>query len=349
MKYLGRKTTYGKYSRLIMILIISLFFIVGGMTAYFSNGYLSPLWRIAKCNWKPPGENYVMAECDSIITPFYRLGSLYLDVEPKLTKALRKADIVITGNSRTLHTFAVKLKNNPIEEYFRKKNLRVFIVAEEGSGFRFRKMVLEKLNIRPKVALINTEDLAADLLEDDNKELIFNQDRFKLPFKIIHFSIEMQHSICTSKQHNFIMKQLKDFYCNGTITPGWRSLSTGVVAQTSKRIPTNRQLITMAPDTHIDSIDIFRRRMHTMLKSIAWKNSCVIFYEIPNPNQFFEVSTHLAREAKKPFIFPTITPEKKYFVFDGSHMEKDTAIRWTNEFLQILDPYLNNCLAKSYA
>lgn len=346
MKYLGRKTTYGKYSRLIMTLIISLFFIVGGMTAYFSNGYLSSLWRIAKCNWKPPGENYVMAECDSIITPFYRLGSLYLDVEPKLTEALRKADIVITGNSRTLHTFAVKLKNNPIEEYFRKKNLRAFIVAEEGSGFRFRKMVLEKLNIRPKIALINTEDLAADLLEDDNKELIFNQDRFKLPFKIIHFSIEMQHSICMSKKNNFIMKQLKDFYCNGTITPGWRSLSTGVVAHISERNPTNRQLITMTPDTHIDSIEVFRKRMYVMLKSKAWKDSCVIFYEIPNPNHFFEVSTRLASESHKPFVFPIINREKKYFVFDGSHMELDTALRWTNEFLKTLEPYLNRCMVK---
>ncbi|HAT1774466.1 TPA: hypothetical protein ACGG5K_001542 [Legionella pneumophila] len=349
MKSLNKKSTYGKYASSIIFFLILVFLFVGAITAYLSNGYLSPLWRIAECNWKPPGENYVMAECDPIISPFYRLGSLYLDVDPKLTAALRKADVVITGNSRTLYTFAVNLRNNPIEEYFRKKNLKAFIVAEEGSGFRFRKMVLEKLKIHPKIALINTEDLAADLLEDDNKELIFNQDRFKLPFKIIHFSIEMQHSICTSKKQNLIMKKLKDFYCHGLITPSWRSLSTGVVAQTNKRIPTNRQLITMTSDTHIDSIDIFRRRMHTMFKSKAWRDSCVIFYEIPNPNQFFEVSTQLAREAEKPFIFPSISPEKSYFVFDGSHMEKDTAIRWTNEFLQILDPYLNKCLAKSYA
>lgn len=145
MKSLNKKSTYGKYASSIIFFLILVFLFVGAITAYLSNGYLSPLWRIAECNWKPPGENYVMAECDPIISPFYRLGSLYLDVDPKLTAALRKADVVITGNSRTLYTFAVNLRNNPIEEYFRKKNLKAFIVAEEGSGFRFRKMVLEKL------------------------------------------------------------------------------------------------------------------------------------------------------------------------------------------------------------
>lgn len=340
------RTFFGRYPRAILAFVTVIFLTVGGITVYFSGGYLSPLWRISQCNWKPPGDEFIMAECDSVITPFYRLGALYLNTDSRLIDALRKADVVITGNSRTMHTFALKQKNNPIEEYFNKQGLKAFIIAEEGSGFRFRKMVLEKLGIHPKIALINTEDLAADLLEDDNKELIFNPDRFKLPFKVIHLAIELQHSICSSNKDNLIINKLKQYYCHGTISPSWRSLNSGVVAQPLNRTPTNRQLITMVPDSHLSSIEIFRKRMHTMLKSKSWAKSCIIFYEIPNPNQFYEVSTQLAHEANKPFVFPVVNDDKQYFVFDGSHMEIDTAIRWTNEFLPAVEPYLKECLAK---
>jgi hypothetical protein len=45
-------------------------------------------------------------------------------------------------------------------------------------------------------------------------------------------------------------------------------------------------------------------------------------------------------------VFPDIGPEKGYYVYDGSHMDDDSAERWTKEFIRLLDPHINECLAR---
>lgn len=110
-----------------------------------------------------------MAGCDGVVSEFYQNDALYLGVDKVLEKSLREADVVITGNSRTIDTFVTKPTDNQIEQYFQKRHLRAFTVAQEGSGFRFRMLLLQRLGIKPRIALVNTDDMAVDLLKDYNR------------------------------------------------------------------------------------------------------------------------------------------------------------------------------------
>lgn len=149
--------------------LFAIFIVVGAFAIYQSDSYLLVFRKIARCDWRPPGENYVMAGCDGVVSEFYQNDALYLGVDKVLEKSLREADVVITGNSRTIDTFVTKPTDNQIEQYFQKRHLRAFTVAQEGSGFRFRMLLLQRLGIKPRIALVNTDDMAVDLLKDYNR------------------------------------------------------------------------------------------------------------------------------------------------------------------------------------
>jgi hypothetical protein len=211
-------------------------------------------------------------------------------------------------------------------------------------------MILEKLRARPRIGLISTGDLAADLLQDANREVVFNQDRFRLPFQVIHFAIEMQQWICASTASGPWMDHLRHLYCSGSEVTNWRSIETGMYVYPhyrNSRKPTKRMLLGDFKDLRYPDIDLYRQRMHTMLASRSWKDSCLIFYDIPSPGVFLDVSRDLTSEIRRPFVFPKVDTEKQYYVYDGSHMEVDTALRWTAEFLPALEPYLDECLSES--
>jgi hypothetical protein len=354
------RTFAGRHKILTLVLVALAFVATGAYVTVKSQNYITAVWRIARCDWHPPGPQFVMVSCASVIPEFYRTGALYLDVEPRLTKALRDADVIVTGNSTTIETFAVHAQDNLMDRYFRDKGLKFFIMAEEGSGFRYRKMILEKLGIHPRTALIDTDDVGADLLQDSNKEVIFNEDRFRWPFTVFHLAIVLQHNVCVrwnqdslktfigSQRSWRVVAAFKNFYCNGNIPASWRNVETGAYILAYKREPTKRMQLIDRPDTRMATIELFRRRAKMMLGSESLRHSCIIFYEVASPAGMPEVGRTIAREAHRPFIFPPLPPEKQYFVYDGSHMEEDTAERWTAEFLPLLDPDLDRCVFNSY-
>jgi hypothetical protein len=325
----------------------------GAVATYESDSYLSVFWRIGQCDWRPPGENYVMAECDGVISPFYRNGALYLGADKRLEKSLRDADVVITGNSRTIDTFVTRETDNQIERYFQKRHLRAFMVAQEGSGFRYRLLLLQKLGIKPKIALINSDDVFVDLLYDYNREVVFNPDRFVLPFRATYLAIALQHSICSSIDGNspwfgWLMKRAQDVYCHGEKRPSWRNADFGTFLLHYGRALTEKAgPITQLPDPQMTWIDDYWRNATTMLNSDTWRDTCVIFYMIPGVGgQGADVLREVARRSGRPFIYPDIDASKNYFSYDGSHMDVDTSERWTKEFLSLLEPQLDACLAR---
>ena len=344
MKFLDRRLTLRKHPAVLVLLALLVLALSAALTIVRSGSYLSIFWRISQASWRSPGAGFAMVGCPGVLSEYYRTGALYLDIDPRLAASLRDADVVVTGNSRTLNTFCLQDRDNQLDLYFRKKGLKFFLLAEDGSGFRYRMMILERLKVRPPIALINTEDLLADMLEDFNREVVFNEDRFRLPFLADHLAIEMQQAICSSPDGGPVMSRLKDFYCNGPSESSWRNLETGGFRYCADRPATKRQLIVRGPDTRIINLEVYRNRMKTMLASEAWSRSRVLFYEVPSPGMMVEVSRTLAHEARVPFVFPEVSADKQYYVNDGSHMEVDSSRRWTAEFLQALDPELTKLL-----
>src|SRR5882724_1496469 len=182
-------------------------------TAIVCNSYLALFIRIAQCAAAPPRPELTLVDCGDVSTRFYYSGSLYLLVDKELVDGLRAADVVILGNSRTQRTFA----SEAIDRYFRQKGLRYFVLASEGSGFRFSQMILERAGVRPRILMINNESFMVDVLEDTNRDVVLYPDRFSVVLSAFYYSKKLQQWICASS-----MSRLRSFYCHGT-NGGWRS------------------------------------------------------------------------------------------------------------------------------
>jgi hypothetical protein len=163
----------------------------------------------------------------------------------------------------------------------------------------------------------------------------------------------MQHAICTSgNRDNYwvggLVKRAQDYYCHGPEHPMWRSTDFGTLMLTYPRNPTkNAGLITEQPDPELRFMDLNWRNAQTMLNSDTWRDTCIIFYNIPGVGAHGAgVMRELSRRTGIPYVYPDIDASKKYFSYDGSHMDVDTSERWTAEFLSELGPKLDACVAK---
>ena len=349
------------YPRAAVTALIVLFVSAGAYTTVQTRNYLTVLWRIANCDWRAPGKNFAMDGCAYVISDFYRNSLLLLDIDPRVTKAAREADVILTGNSTAFTTFTTKTFDNQIELFFRKKGLKLFIVAAEGSGFRFRSMIYDKQQLRPKIAIPSLDDLAADALQDSNRELVFNPDQFIIPFHLTRFAIELQHAICTlndpASDRNPRLRRvlswlpgksieaLRAFYCHGTYIATWKNLDNGIAPVSLPKKETNRIQLVEKPESDMREFPMYWRRAQMMISSRTLAELCLLLHLVPSGHRSYDSLREVAKRLGNPFVFPDVKPEKNWWLYDGSHMYDDTAERWTAEFLAQLEPQIDKCLA----
>jgi hypothetical protein len=332
-------------------------------TTYRTGNYLAVLWHIARCDWRPPGKNFAMEACSYALPNFYRNGLLLLDIDPRVTRAAREADVLLTGNSTAFTTFTTKTFDNQIELFFRKKGLKIFIVATEGSGFRFRKLIFDRLQLRPRIMILNIDDLLYDALQDWNRELVFNPDQFIIPFHLARLAVDFQFTVCSAGDATAEdripglrrvlswlssggLRALQRFYCHGQTRPLWKNLDNGAGPVWWDKKPTRHMQLTEAPVSDRGNFDLYWRRAVTVLASPTVRDSCLILHIVPSLHRSYDALRAVAAKMGRPFVFPELTPEKNWWMYDGSHMYDDSAERWTAEFLELLEPHIDRCLAK---
>jgi hypothetical protein len=340
-----------RYPRLSISLLVSILLAVGATTAVYCTSYLTVLWRIGICKWQAPHPNYILVGCSGITPTDYYITARFFDIDPRLTEPLRAADVVVTGSSTAVATFVLKPTDNQIDDYFKNKGLKYYILAQDGSsGFRFRKLLAERLAINPKITLMSTGDLEADYYRYSTA-YVYDPDRYKTPVRVAYWAIRLQAAICSRTQHTgaaqfggWLFAALDAQYCQGYAEATWLNSENGLLLLPFKRLPTNRVQLGANDHSDLGQIEMYWNRASNILRTPSWKQSCVILYDIPAPHGNYKMAREVAKRAGLPFVFPPVSLEKDYWAYDASHMEIDTASRWTKEFLPLLDPQIDACL-----
>jgi hypothetical protein len=349
---MAQKTKRGflhRHPRWSIALLTSIFLVIGSYTAIYTNNYLTIFWRIGLCQWKAPLPNHIMVGCGGILPEDYRIGAPLLDLDPRITGAMRSADVLITGSSTAVDTFVLTPTDNQLDFYFRAKGLKYYIMAQDGaSGFRFRKHLVDSLHLKPKIALMSTGDLEADVFRY-TEHWVQDPDRRKMPIRFGYWAIKLQTYICEypkpgSGMAARIYDHLERQYCHGYYTPNWMNLENGLLLIKYDRPPKKRTQLGPNDAATLGHIEMYWNRTRAILRSPTWNQSCLLFYDIPAPGSNYKVAQEIAKRAGRPVVLAIPTPEKDYWTYDASHMEIDTAARWTKEFLPLLDPQIDNCL-----
>lgn len=317
-----------------MLVFLCVFLIAGTISIVKFDSYFTDFWKIRNCNPEGYARGDFMTSCAGIKVDRYAFGSIYLGSQKNAVKNAKTADVIIFGNSRTMRSFST----DAIDNYFKNKGLTYLIFAVEGASYASAQHTVEKLELKPKIVMTNTEILYSNVVGTAFGDLVYFPDKYKTRFDFFHAAQSFHKWVCSSN-----IQKLKDIYCKGRTGAGWRSAVTGrfkweLVAEPGKNVPFKARKEENPPYTRLDAVLPNAREF---LGNSNFKDSCHVLYMVNSPSSEPKLQKILADEVG---ALPIYTPVRNLRTYDNSHLDRPTSERWAAAFVKNLDLTLDRCL-----
>ena len=219
--------------------------------------------------------------------------------------------------------------------------MHYFVLAAEGSGFRFSSHILRSQNIQPKILLINNESFYADRLAPIHQELINFPRRYRKQFAWFGFAQQIQDKLRRDPVTQ--PSRLQSYYCSGNLTAGWRSADNGTFFRAMSRNPVAEK-IEFAPASRMRAFDLYMKNADAFYEAIPSKNSCSILYLVPSKLSSPQLGQKMAGAIGAGWVFPEV---EDLYSYDGSHLDPENSEKWAQAFVRDLDPEIDRCLQRA--
>lgn len=255
----------------------------------------------------------------------------YFGLDPEAVEAMRAADVLFLGNSRLM--FA--LRPEVLDPFFRERGLDYYVM---GFGFRegdrFPLEILRRFNLSPRLVVVNADgffgrDLSAWATQviDDNR---FDALKFQQENETTHAVRRVVHRLVP----NWLDILERPGVDEGEEFIAYRSRRNGTWhvspwPDEGDPMPAMRQTA-QAPSWTIDAARGFK-------SEIAQRGSQLVLTFVPTPTPETREAADVAAELSVPLAAPAIEGLTSY---DDSHLTEDSAVLWTERFVQALIPYL---------
>ena len=91
----------------------------------------------------------------------------------------------------------------------------------------------------------------------------------------------------------------------------------------------------------MDTLDAAQRAADDFISSLNLRRDCVVLTVTPRTGTPDQYAEHLAARLQLPLIKPMV---ENLVTIDHSHLDKDSAQRWSSAFLVEFDQYAEKCL-----
>lgn len=274
-----------------------------------------------------------MSECRGIGD--YEHAAYALALEPAAVAALGRAEVVILGNSRAQFAFSA----DAARSWFAERGVRAYRAAfgyDEGSPFALT--VLRRAGARPGLAIVNADTFFTERLSQPAARIRDDPWRAWIGGLRNRAAIRLRADFCGSAP----LARL----CRGTRSAIHRVRSDGAWAwQDSLRPAGDKTEIDRQPGERRSFPDGTEARARGLLADMALSPSCLVLTSVPNSLSDFEAATAaLAQDLGARTIMLRLTGLR---TIDGSHLDAESAERWSRAFLSELEPALRDCLEAS--
>lgn len=335
------------------LLFAAVMVVAGAVTFWFSNSTIAILTGIGKCEASGyAGDNYMVA-CAGVPVANYNTAAMFLGVEQRAIDYLSKADVVVLGNSRTHRSFSAPA----FQRYFAGKGLTHYVLAAEGSGFRFSSTILARQQIRPKILLINLESFYADKLNEIQQQMVDQPQRNARQYGWFATAQWLQRRACSPAVTAIaadtagvaallperFWSWLAGTYCNGTLPASWRSARDGTVSWVPPARLVNKPIV-YDRQSRLGIAGKVLRNARAFYREIASPGSCSILYLVPSPLSSPALGEKVAAELEVAWVFPEVPGLQTY---DRSHMDPQNSEVWATAFTAALDNAIDHCLTRT--
>jgi len=288
------------------------------------------------CQAPGHGSDDYMADCETTAYGDYDYGAFWFGLEPKATDAAANAQVLFLGSSRTQFGFSTKTT----ADWFSSLPASYYLLGFSANGnYKFEGPLLRKL--RPKAAayVINL-DLFFEQADAPPAKVVMQDRGARFRYEGKREWQVIQKAICTN--HRSICGNGRAFV-RSRATGAWR-LSGGQF--TSSPVWYDESVDQQMVKTYISSANEF-------LSNLSVPRDCVILTLVPTVDtrswdHLGATSIGTAKAIAAGLGRNLVAPELAGLnTFDGSHLDPESAERWSAAFAEAAGPQIRRCLNDS--
>jgi len=275
------------------------------------------------------GDRYI-AYCNGGGYGDYEHGAFWFDLEPAALNFASKADVLFLGNSRVQIAFSTVATADWFSAASRRYYLMGFSYHE---NMLFAEEILRRIRPRAAVYVINVDNFFQQY-ETPPMKTILHDPEARHRYEAKRFWQDVHESIC-----NAFAALCGDDYVI------FRSRETGEYTKKTDKV----RITPVSYDEVIsqDVVESDTAAAINFLSQLDVGHECVILTMVPT----VETKIGNARAVAKALGIDLIISENLggLQTFDGSHLDKPSAERWSRAFLQTASSKIQSCLEKRRA
>ncbi|MBZ5695455.1 MAG: hypothetical protein LAN36_08830 [Acidobacteriia bacterium] len=279
---------------------------------------------IFACQANGYSKGQYLAYCQSDGYGDFDHGAFWFDLEPAATRSAAAADVLFIGNSRMQYGFS----STAAQDWLAKNTPSYYLLGfAYNPRVQFERALLSKLAARPRVYVINLDT--------------FFEENGDVPARIVmdepNALSRYQHKQRWQYLHRAVCGKVAGF-CGNSYS-FFRTRQTGVW-QSSGAISANKAV---SVDPKFDAEMVARETVsgRVFLDSLGVVPGCIIFTLVPTVDTPSATSSAIATALHTDFIAPELGG---LVTFDGSHLNRASAERWSAAFFQAAGPKIRDCL-----
>jgi hypothetical protein len=293
--------------------------------AIAANAYRIRTHTIFSCQADAYTSDRYIAYCNGASYGDYEHGAFQFGLEPSATNFARSADVLFLGNSRLQVAFSTAATTN----WFSTASARFYLLGfSYGENVIFAEQLLPRVLPQARVYIINIDDFF-ERHETPPVTALFHDPKARERYESKRFWQSIHEPVC---------KRFAAF-C-GTDPVIFRSRETGAYI---KRV--DKQLIvpvSFDQDRDQNLIDSDTSAAINFLSHLPVPGKCVLLAMVPTVGTKIGNANAIARALGKELVTPEILTE--LLTFDGSHLDRPSAERWSWAFFQSAGSRIRSCL-----
>jgi hypothetical protein len=292
-------------------------------------------WDVAACGPAPQRSSAFLAECTQRNFGDFEHAAYLWDLEPSAVRALQAADVVFLGNSRMQIAFSTRA----VSQYFSRNGISYYVLGfgyDEESAFP--EHLLRKYHIKPKAYFINADPFFNDHLSIPADELESMRLSVWLSYAFKTMFVREQRLICgipglCVRSQNTLYRVPED----GTWI--WQEFWL----PSARSLPLTAEKGMTLNDSQLSHAKVLAREFAA---SSSVPPECIILTGVPtNVVDSQAVAAEIGRAAGLQVILPDV---ENVNTADQSHLNADSAERWSTAVIAKAAPILEACLARQH-
>jgi hypothetical protein len=270
------------------------------------------------------GATEYLSDCNASNYGDYDHGAFWFGLEPKARQAASQARVVVLGNSRMQFAFS----SPETVAWFKQRSIPFYMLGfAHYESVTFVTPILEKVKPHPKAYVINADRFFAEWLSPTSRRIFYERDA-RARYNEKHFWQGPHKALCGAIPS----------LCGHELAI-YRNMANGTWSTSGVR-PHHPSGVGDGNPSQVELWPHYSDLAKEFVGKLNVDRQCVILTIVPYQDTKRAEAQAIAAALGTPFIAPQV---EGLSTFDGSHLDIQSAARWSAAFLDAAGPLLEHC------